>query len=76
VATFNTNYVTYDMLPELTDSDLMQLGVVIVGWRLLFCRATKTPKTSIKTQANKTNTTFTITRTTTRTTPNKTTSYY
>jgi hypothetical protein len=36
VATFNANYVTYDMLPELTDSDLIQLGVVIVGWRLLF----------------------------------------
>ena len=39
VATFNANYVTYDMLPELTDSDLIQLGVVNVGWRLLFRRA-------------------------------------
>ena len=39
VATFNANYVTYDMLPELTDSDLIQLGVVNIGWRLLFCRA-------------------------------------
>ena len=38
VATFNTNYVTYDMLPELIDSDLIQQGVVNVSWQLLFCR--------------------------------------
>ena len=39
VATFNTNYVTYEMLPELTDSDLRELGVVQVGWRLILRRA-------------------------------------
>ena len=38
MATFDTNYVTSDILPELTDSGLIQLGVVNVGWRLLFCR--------------------------------------
>ena len=39
MATFNTNYVTYEMLPELTDSDLRELGVVHVGWRLILRRA-------------------------------------
>ena len=39
VATFNTNYVTYEMLPELTDSDLNELGVAQVGWRPVLRRA-------------------------------------
>ena len=33
--------VFFNGLPELTDSDLIQLGVMSVSWRLLFCMAIK-----------------------------------